>query len=97
MSAYFLGESLSVLHVRVGCLREKRQVMVLREVVGVLVFEPPWSVLRSERGCLLEILLLFQLFELSVFKLWRQHLVIAQEADLLELPPVCDGCVLDRD
>ena len=88
-----LSEGSSILHVREGCLREERQVMVLREVIGVLVIEPPWSVLRGERGCLLEIVLLFQPFKFRVFRIelrW-EYLVVTQEANLLELSPVGDG------
>ena len=88
-----LSEGSFILHVRKGCLRKKRQVVVLREIIGILVVKPPWPVLRGERGCLLEIVSLLQSFQFRIFRIelrW-EHLIVAQEANLLELSPVGNG------
>ena len=84
MSTNLVSDSSSIVHMRISCLCKQWHVMVLREVIGVL-FEPPWSVLRGERGCLLEVLLLLEHFKLSVFRieLRRKDLVVAEEAYLL--------------
>lgn len=75
---------------RVGSLCEQGHIVVLGKVVCILVEPPRFGLLGSEGCRLLEVLLLLKLLEFLFLRLvlrW-ENLVIAQEANLLELPAV---------
>ena len=75
---------------RVGSLGEQGHIVVLGKVVCVLIEPPGLGLLGSEGRCLLEVLLLLKFLEFFFLRLvlrW-ENLVIAQEANLLELSTV---------